>query len=628
MTESPISRIKILPKNLINQIAAGEVIVRPASVAKELIENSIDAGAAQITVEVSDDVRTMTITDDGCGMTPEEAPLSLQRHATSKISTMEDIINVRTRGFRGEALASIAAVSRLTLTTRTPDSLSATRLEIEGGEILKTFAIGAPVGTSLLVRDIFFNTPARLKFMRSPSTELKRLLQVVTQQAMSHPEIGLILLSKNKKLLELPVQQSLEDRLRQILGSCVEGMLLPLHSGNLPVTIHGFVAKPEAGRKDRTAQFFFVNRRPISNRLLTVTFEKAYQGLLMTGRYPVGAIFVFVEPEDVDVNVHPTKEEVRFRDERMVGGIVHRVVSEALRKASLIPYTRLQEMPEAPVSPSGGKGQDAGGIFGSPTAALREGFRKKPFSPAQQTNLGFYESWGKGRIQSPSITSEIAVGSPRIPREIPEEEAPASGDKTAADFRESINQAEPIGQIAGMYIVALCGDALLLVDQHAAHERILYERISSRKTNLAIQPLLVPITFEVDATQVQEMEILRSRLQEFGFEVEHFGGQSFVIHSLPSDLSDVDAPALIRDLLDTLELRPEAGTATEWREEMARRLACHSAIKAGQNLSREEMIQLLRDLKKTALAFTCPHGRPTMILLTRGQLDRQFKRAT
>jgi len=628
MTESPISRIKILPKNLINQIAAGEVIVRPASVAKELIENSIDAGATQIAIEVSDDVRTMTITDNGCGMTPEEAPLSIQRHATSKISTIDDIIHVRTRGFRGEALASIAAVSRVTLTTRMPDSLSATRLEIEGGEILKSFAAGAPVGTSLLVRDIFFNTPARLKFMRSPSTELKRLLQVVTQQALSHPGIGLTLLNKNKKLLELPVNQSLEDRLRQILGSSVEGILLPLHSGNLPVTVHGFVAKPEAGRKDRAAQFFFVNRRPISNRLLTVTFEQAFHGLLMTGRYPVAAIFVFVEPEDVDVNVHPTKEEVRFRDERMVGGIVHRVVSEALRKASLIPYTRLQEMPEAPVSPSGGKGQDTGGIFGSPVSALREGFRKKTFSPAEQTNLGFYESWGKARIQSPQIPSQTVDRSPQVAREFPEEPAPSARDKTATDFWESIKEAEPIGQIAGMYIVALCGDALLLVDQHAAHERILYERLSSRKTKPAVQPLLVPISFEVDATQAPEMETLRKYLQEFGIEVEHFGGQSFVIHSLPADLSDVDAPALIRDLLDTLDLHPEARAEAQWREEMARRLACHSAIKAGQNLSREEMIQLLRDLKKTALAFTCPHGRPTMILLTRGQLDRQFKRAT
>ena len=627
MTETLVPRIKILPRNLINQIAAGEVIVRPASVAKELIENSIDSGAAQISIEVSDDVRTMTITDDGCGMTPEEAPLSLQRHATSKISSLEDIIHVRTRGFRGEALASIAAVSRLTLITRTPDSLSATRLEVEGGEILKTQTLGAPVGTALLVRDIFFNTPARLKFMRNPTTELKRLLQVVTQQAMSHPEIGLTLLTRNRKLLELPVRQTLEDRLRQILGSSVEGMLLPLHSGNLPVTIHGFVTKPEAGRKDRSAQFFFVNRRPISNRLLTVTFEQAYQGILMTGRYPVGALFVFVEPEDVDVNVHPTKEEVRFRDERMVGGIVHRVVSEALRKANLIPYTRLPEMPETPVSPSGGKAQDTGGIFGSPAAALREGFRKKSSSPSQQTNLGFYETWGKARIQSPG-PPKPGFAPPEVEHEIPEEPAPVAGDKTAADFWQSINEAEPIGQIAGMYIVALCGDALLLVDQHAAHERILYERLSSRKRATAVQPLLVPIGFEVDATQVPEMGTLRKYLQEFGIEVEHFGGQSFVIHSLPADLSDMDAPALIRDLLDTLEIRPDAEVDATQREELTRRLACHSAIKAGQRLSREEMIQLLQDLKKTALAFTCPHGRPTMILLTRAQLDRQFKRAT
>ncbi|MBN1900470.1 DNA mismatch repair endonuclease MutL [Candidatus Sumerlaeota bacterium] len=621
------SRIQILPKTLINQIAAGEVIVRPASVAKELIENSIDAGATQISLEVSENVRDIVITDDGCGMTPEEAPLSLQRHATSKISTLEDLIEVKTRGFRGEALASIAAVSRLNLVTRTPDSLSGFRLDVEGGEILKSQPTGAPIGTSISVRDIFFNTPARLKFMRLPSTELKRLLQVVTQQALSHPEIGFTVLSQKRKLLELPAHQSLEDRLRQILGSSLEGMLLPIEPGNLPVTIHGFVAKPEASRKDRSGQFFFVNRRPISNRLLTVTFEQAFKGVLMTGRYPVCAIFVFLEPDELDVNVHPTKEEVRFQDERKVGGILHRVISETLRKANLIPYSRLPETPGESAGEKKTAIPASGGFFSTPQRAIHEQFRKKKdaFSH-RQTDLGFYEK------TKPDITDEIpprhkfSMPQPQPDVSSLEKESPPVFPQSSEDLRETISQAEPMGQIAGVYIIARCGDGLLLIDQHAAHERILYNRITSRKTKPDVQNLLLPITFEIEASRIPEMQEIMDDLLSFGIELERFGGQSFVIHTLPADLADMDAVALVKDILDAREDMGKDRDAVEARDEIAKRMACHGAIRAGQRLSSEEMTSLIKELSSAALAFTCPHGRPTMILMSKSQLDKQFKR--
>jgi DNA mismatch repair protein MutL len=624
-TRSP--SIKILPRTLINQIAAGEVIVRPASVAKELVENSIDAGATQISIDVSENVRDVIVTDDGCGMTPEEAPLSLQRHATSKIFSLEDLVQVKTRGFRGEALASIAAVSRLTLVTRTPDSLSGFRLDVEGGELVKSQSIGSPVGTSLSVRDIFFNTPARLKFMRLPSTELKKLLQVVTQQALSHPEIGFTVLSKKRKLFELPVKQSLEDRLRQILGSSVEGMLLPMDSGNLPVTIHGFIAKPETGRKDRSGQFFFVNRRPISNRLLTVTFEQAYKGILMTGRYPVCAVFVFLEPDEVDVNVHPTKEEVRFQDERKVGGILHRVVSETLRKADLIPYTRLPESPQEGLEKKDVSGIGSGGFFTTPQKAIHEQFRKKqaPFSH-RQTDLGFYEKTKVEKGDEAQLQHRVFMPQPQPDIPSMEKDLPPIIPHGAQDLRVTIQTAEPVAQIAGIYIVALCGDGLLLVDQHAAHERILYNRLTGRKTKPAVQNLLLPITFEIEASRISDMKDLMDDIRTFGIEMEHFGGQSFVVHTLPADLADMDAAALIRDLLDACEDMGKDRDDMEVRDEIARRMACHGAIRAGQRLSKEEMQGLIKDLSSAPLAFTCPHGRPTMILMTRSQLDRQFKR--
>ncbi len=609
--------IILLPPTLINQIAAGEVICRPASVAKELIENSIDAGASRITIGASEDARDITVTDDGCGMMPDDAPLSFQRHTTSKIATLDDIIHIKTRGFRGEALASIAAVSRLTLTTRTPDDLAATRIMVEGGEVVKSHSVGAPIGTSVAVRELFFNTPARLKFMRRPSTELKRVLQVTTQQALSHPEIGFTFLKKGRKQFEFPAKQSLKDRLRQVLGSAVEGMLLSLESGNLPVTVHGFIARPEAGRNNRGGQFFFVNRRPIANRILTIMLEQAYRGLMMTGRHPVGAIFVFLEPEEVDVNVHPTKEEVRFRDERKVGGIVYRVVSEALRKANLVPYTRLPASPGPAVTPSA-KGYEGGGLFSSPAEALRESFKKEATPVGKQDDLGITASRIMPAAPSPPPpdVGEVSASQPRI---VPQ---------TAADFWAAAGEPEPLGQIADTYIVALCGDALLLIDQHAAHERIMYEKIAGQEIRSTIQQLLIPITFEVEVAEVPQMERLVGHLAAFGIEVEPFGGRTFIVHSLPADIGDVDAPALIRDILNAPDINIKPDAASELRDEIAKRLACHSAIKAGQRLSPQEMRRLISDLKKTQLAFTCPHGRPTMILLTKSQLDRQFKRIT
>jgi len=624
------SRIRILPRTLINQIAAGEVIVRPASVVKELVENSLDAGASLVSVEVSEDTRDVSVSDDGCGMTPEEASLSLERHATSKIASLDDLISVKTRGFRGEALASIAAVSRLTLTTRIPDAIASTRVTMDGGEPGAPETVGAPVGTTVCVRGLFYNTPARLKFMRAPTTELRRILQVVTQQALSYPAVAFSLLSKGRRLLEFPARQTLKDRFRQVMGSSVEGMLLELESGNLPVTVHGYVAKPDAARKDRSGQYLFVNRRPVTNRLLATILSQAYGGILMTGRHPVGAIFVFLEPDEVDVNVHPTKEEVRFKDERQVASIVHRVIAGALRKASLVPSVRLSEA--LPVSPSSlVKGRESPGIFSTPEQMIRDAFKGQSRGAVEQTDLGIAAHRAATHaMPSPPPADETPPRAQPVaaPEEMPEFPEATAQPQTATDFWEYVRNAEPLGQIAGTYIVAACGGSMLLIDQHAAHERIMYERIMGGAAQPAIQRLLLPITFDVDVSQIPDMEILREPLASFGIEAEHFGGQTFVINALPSDLADMDAPALIRDLLETVDLSKGDSASLPAREEIARCLACHSAIRAGQRLSREEMVRLIDDLKNTRLAFTCPHGRPTMVLLTPEQLARQFKRIT
>ncbi len=540
----------------------------------------------------------------------------------SKISSLEDLVRVNTRGFRGEALASIAAVSRLTLVTRTPDSLAGTRVIVEGGDLVENISLGAPIGTMVQVRDLFYNTPARLKFMRSESTEIRRILQVITQQALSFPSVGFSLLNKGKKLLEFAAKQTLQDRLRQIFGSSIEGMLLELIPGDLPVQVTGFVAKPESARKDRSGQYLFVNQRPISSRLLTATFEQAFEGIIMANMRPLGAIFIALDPEDVDVNVHPTKEEVRFRDERMVGGIVHRIVAESLRRASLVPYARIPDEQNR-AQPSPVKRYDTAGIFSSPDRIISESFEQKRKARLEQTDLGIYAHRMERTTPPappPTATSQIHVEQESLP---PQE---TEVSRSADEFWEFIRDAEPLGQIADTYIAASAPDALLLIDQHAAHERIMYEKITFRDSEPALQHLLIPITFDVDISQITEMERLRPHLAALGIEVEPFGGQAFVIQTLPADLVEMDAPAMIREVLELGELDEATAAPLKIREEIMRRMACHSAIRAGQKLSREEMVRLIKDLQKTRFAFTCPHGRPTMILLTKDHLARQFKR--
>jgi len=618
------SRIAILPRTLIDQIAAGEVIVRPASVIKELMENALDAGATRIAVEVSEDVRDLSVTDDGCGMTPEEAPLAVQRHATSKITSIEDLVRVQTRGFRGEALASIAAVSRLTLTTRTPDALAAVRLLIEGGDLVRTQSIGAPIGTSVQVRDLFYNTPARLKFMRAPSTELRRVLEVVSSQALSHPEAGVTLTAKGRVMLELPAGQSLEDRIRQVLGISSGPSLIPLSSGNLPVTISGFIAPPESARRDRGGQYFFVNRRPVSNRILTVTLEQAFRGLIMTGRYPVAVVFLFVEPETVDVNVHPTKEEVRFEDERRIGGILHRVVKEALTSVHLVPRADLPDVPGQAASGARPTSHETLGIFSTPENLMRQRFQQEAEAFRRQEVLPLVIPPSPPK-QAPEEESGEKMPRPFTPpreEQTMEKPAPAS----PSELWDIVAAAHPAGQIGETYLILISGDSLLLVDQHAAHERILYEKIIARAAAPEVQKLLIPVTFEVDVPQTPLMDALIPLLRELGLEVEPFGGRSYVINGVPADLAESDPAALVRELLETPDLDPARRPALEIRDRIAARMACHGAIRAGRRLTSEEIVSLMDQLRRTRLAFTCPHGRPTMILFTRAQLDRQFKR--
>jgi len=626
-----------LPKILVDQIAAGEVVVRPASVVKELIENSLDAQARHVGVIVGGALRDIAVGDDGIGMGGDEAPLALERHATSKIQSLDDLQSLRTRGFRGEALPSIAAVSRLTLTTRRADDLAATRILVEGGRTLSVEQVGAPPGTHVAARDLFFNTPARLKFLKSPATELGQIMRVIVRQALALPSAAFRFVNQERLFLDLPAEQSLESRARQLLGVAAEN-LLEVRFEKYAVRVTGYVAKPQEARRDRRHQFFCVNGRPITHRTLAFSIEQAYQGLITTQHYPILALFIELAPDEVDVNVHPTKEEVRFRDENKIAGLVHRAVVETLHAANLIPHAVLpgpapvpqtdrpapgpqnyQEqfrlagqalrIPAVPYGASPPR-TDQGDFVGAPPAALPVSTGQAFPAPA-----------------TPSQPGQIIAPEPTALPPLPDISAmnAATGGVAVSSF-PAASTARAIAQIADTYIVAETNDGLLLIDQHAAHERLLYLRGRQQRSHPATQPLLIPISVEVRPADRPMMEALLPALAELGFEAEAFGGHTFIVRTVPTAFDHVDVPALIGDLLDDLAGEGTAREGERLSERVLTRLACHAAIKAGQRLSLEEMQRLLDDLLGARLSFTCPHGRPTMILLTRDQLDRQFKR--
>jgi len=628
-----------LPKVLIDQIAAGEVVVRPASVVKELIENSIDAQARHMAVTVTNALRDISVGDDGAGMSGEDAPLAIERHATSKIQSLEDLHALRTRGFRGEALPSIAAVSHLTLTTRRPEDLAATRVSVEGGRVVEVAQVGAPPGTHVAAREIFYNTPARLKFLKGPATELGQVTRVILRQALAVPAVAFRFVNQQRLFLDLPADQSLEARSRQLLGVAADN-LLAVRFEKYGVRVWGHVAKPIEARRDRRHQFFFVNGRPISHRTLAYSVEQAYAGLTTTQHYPVVVLFIELSPDEVDVNVHPTKEEVRFRDENKVNGLVHRAVAEALEAANLAPHVRLPA-PEAAGTQTAGPPKtspadyQAQFILASQTLQIPQApyqpppFRREQVPPITQPAAAQRDaSFPKTQSQPAATALEETAGAigGRTVVTAPTARADSIAPVVEVSSFPEASSPQAIAQVADTYIVAQTGDGLLLIDQHAAHERLLYLRAKEQQGHPTTQPLLVPISVEIQPADRPLMDDLAPVLAELGFETEAFGGHTFIVRSVPAMFDQVDVGALIRDLLDDLADERAARECERLRERVLTQLACHAAIKAGQRLRIEEMQQLIDDLLAARLSFTCPHGRPTMILLTRDQLDRQFKR--
>jgi DNA mismatch repair protein MutL len=583
-----MASIHLLPDLLVNQIAAGEVVERPASALKELIENSLDAGARAVEVELAaGGLKLVKVTDDGCGIERDELPLALARHATSKIATLEDLEAVATLGFRGEALASIAAVAHVRLTSRTPEARHAWRIEAHGGRIAPLEPASRPVGTSLEVRDLFFNTPARRKFLRTEATELGHCDEVMRRAALAHPQLAFGFEHNGRTLLRLRPQAPLE-RVHAVLGEELAGALLQLDEAGAGVRIWGCVAPPAASRAARDTQYLFVNGRFVRDRLLSHAVRQAFQDVLHHDRHPAYVLFLDIDPARVDVNVHPTKSEVRFRDSQAV----HQLVFHALRR--LLASTR------------------AGASAGAAVAS------RLP----ETAGRGYARPGGEQRAIGLPARDAAAFYDTLFGERHTAEAAPAHDETDAPPLGFAL------AQLGGAFVLAQNRQGLVIVDMHAAHERIVYEKLKAALdgSRVPAQQLLIPATLQVGPLEAACVEESADALGRLGFEMACLSATTVAVRGVPAPLRDADPVSLARDVLGELVAFGASRVLTERRDETLATMACHAAVRANRALSVPEMNALLREMEATERSGQCNHGRPTWTQISLAELDAMFLR--
>ncbi len=598
--------IQILPELVVAQIAAGEVVERPASVVKELMENALDAGAQHIRIEISGGGRQrIRISDDGTGILPEEVELAFQRHATSKLTTAEDLSSIETLGFRGEALASIASVSQLTIITRHASSSSGLLLQLAGSEIIRRQSIGAPVGTVITVENLFYNTPARLKFLKKENTEKRQIALYITRYAMAYPHVRFTLEQDGREVFRSSGSGQLADVIVSALGldsfkNMVE--VATRESDNQPrqeIMVTGFSSVPSLHRADRNHITLFVNGRWIQDTRLSYAITQAYHTFLMTGRYPVAVILVKIPPAEVDVNVHPTKAEVRFRDPEGIFSAVQRAVRRAVVDLAQTPAMR-------------------GGRFGG-IGLNHDNLSAWENTPDGQRQLGMnLDLYSAGAYTRQALAPHQQAQD--APDAIPEGPGAPQKPRTLPILRV-------IGQIGATYIVAEGPSGLYLVDQHAAHERILYEQFMDEhaRHEQVAQLSLEAQTLNLPPSEARLIEENMDTLREVGFDLEPFGPNTFIIRSVPALLADQSPTEVLGGIIADLEAGTSPGQATI-EDKIVTRVCKHGAIKAGQILSIDEMQSIVRQLERCRSPHTCPHGRPTMLHMTSEQLAREFGR--
>jgi DNA mismatch repair protein MutL len=715
-----MNRIKVLPENLANQIAAGEVVERPASVIKELVENAIDAGSTRVRVDVElGGRRLMRITDDGYGMHRDDAILAFERHATSKIRTLEDLAAIGTLGFRGEALASIASVAKVELVTKTEDDAAATRVLIEGGKLIDIKNAARDKGTTVSVRDLFFNTPARRKFMRSEATENYHLASIVTHYALAHPEIAFMLTNNGREVLQASPAKDLRERAFQLFGSGLLDSLLPVAGGHEHfVTVSGFVSAPRERRTNRDAQYFFVNRRYVRDKTIAGGLLEGYRSVLPHGVYPVAFLFLDIPLEEIDVNVHPAKTEIRFRRTEAVKDIIAEAVRAALAKAGLLSEppvvtggeviedvelrnadlsvppavaggltsgmkdvaqdsqegglapasSQIQNLPRSLPYEGGAAAASADGVVGAvadsqsvpPTAA--GGDLKTSLNDAQAgsrpdtSTIDSQEGRFTPASAEPSSTefldfqSQIEIFSTDFEQTATANEQsvadtpPATAGATAAVLPPlnsaarlakpsevtdiSHTKIRPMGQLHDSFIIAVDDEGLLLIDQHVAHERILFDKFSRSEAARPIesQNLLLPETIDLSPAQSEAFQLIEGDLASLGFNVMRLSGRTIAIKSVPTDLPVAEARNLFAEILDTVDAEKRGGAKATLRADIAASLACKAAVKINMKLTPEKMQWLIDRLLLTTSPTTCPHGRPVILRLTMKDIERGFHR--
>ena len=639
-----------LSPHIANLIAAGEVVERPASVAKELLENAVDAGSSKITLEIKDGGMTyLRITDNGCGMSPEDARTAFLRHATSKLRTAEDLGAIGTMGFRGEALAAIASVSRIELMTKTPGALSGTSLTLEAGKIIEESEVGCPDGTTIIVRDLFFNTPARMKFMKSDTVEGSRVTAAVQMQALAHPEVAFQLLRDGKQVLSTPGSGGLKAAVYCVYGrECAK--MVEVESRWEQYSLTGFVSKPTDSRPSRALQTFFVNNRPVKSKLLTAAFEEAYRNQIMVGKFPACVLHLTLPANALDVNVHPAKTEVKFLSEKAVFDCVHYGVLGALNKTPDRPQVQFKPQPAAPVLPETRPENKPEVKTSAPkkdnffrtmtpeeyktfSTALKDAPQPKKEAAAatvakieRPSNMPLREF-----VMTPAVRE--AVKKPELPK-LPEQPAPKPipiPERSPEMEQETLALPEVpdwrmVGELYNSYIIVEQGDNAFLIDKHAAHERILFEKLKANQEKISSQALLSPIPVRLSPSAAGELLANQAMLTELGFEIEEFGENTILLRQIPMDLGTDEAAETVETLAADLIAGKRAKPETV-RDELLHTVACKAAIKAGWHNDEAELLAVVKQVMAREDLKYCPHGRPICVTLSKKQLEKQFKRS-
>lgn len=656
-----MSKIRVLPDSLANKIAAGEVVERPASIVKELIENSIDAGARQIEVAIeSGGRRLLRVSDDGEGMSREDAILAFERHATSKIKTAEDLEAIMTLGFRGEALASIASVAKVRLRTQKEGDMAGTEVEISGGRLLNVRDIAFSRGAEFEIRDLFFNVPARRKFLKTEATESYHIANLATHYALANPQLSFTLMSNNRESLRVTPAADLRERAYQIFGGEFIGDLIEVMGESGEMRTRGFVSSPSATRTNRDGQYFFINGRYVRDKIIGKALSEAYRAMIPSGVYPSAMLFVELPPHEVDVNVHPAKTEVRFVRGTIVHDLIRDSVRSAIGSARAGATSFVEKKIEPPVSePVASSQADTSFRWRPPTPSREESrssikFQAPPARPQpqqQKIDLGFNAQPEPDRFDA-AIGAEPAPDIPVDPAEETEfvvstGPEPAqygnrigclgarAADSTGSQFKPAQNltlvadEINPIGQLHNSFIIAADRGGLLLIDQHVAHERILFEQHwrALRGKRVEVQRMLIPETIDLTPAQASTFDQLLPELEENGFELGRLSGRTVAIKAVPAMLAPGAAQSLLAELLDAIEEDRKGLSLDELKAEIAAGLACRAAIKINMELAREKMRWLIDELLKMENPATCPHGRPIILRITSREIEKGFHRA-